>query len=132
MQGNLLKLNSVKVADLLGAQARPQGHGQRFRHAPRFDLTFNATVPDTDKLLAYRAAAELHQRQDRRRVGERRRRGTLDALTLRDVAVTMLGVDGHATGALKIGDAFSFDFPNFALQSADASRLVAVASRPHA
>src|SRR5260370_26157793 len=53
VQGNLLKLNTVKVADLLGAKMDVQGSLTDFGSAPRFDITFNATMPDAAKGIAY-------------------------------------------------------------------------------
>ena len=53
VQGNLLKVNAFKVADLLGAKMDVHGSVTDFGTAPRFDLTFNATMPDTDKVVDY-------------------------------------------------------------------------------
>ena len=53
VQGNLLKLNTVKVADLLGARMDVHGSVTDFGTAPRYDLTFNATMPDADKVIDY-------------------------------------------------------------------------------
>ena len=69
MQGNLLKLNGLKVADLLGAKADVKGSVTDFGTAPRFDLTFNATLPDADKVHRLCRPAEVHERQDRCGIG---------------------------------------------------------------
>ena len=59
VQGNLLKVNAFKVADLLGAKADLKGTVTDFATAPRFDLTFNATLPDADKVIAYAGLPKL-------------------------------------------------------------------------
>ena len=46
VQGNLLKLNGLKIADLLGGKIDLIGSVTDFGAVPRFDVTFNATLPD--------------------------------------------------------------------------------------
>ena len=74
VQGNLLKVNALKVADLLGAKTDLKGIGDRFRHraALRPHLQRHAARRRQGDRLC--RPAETHQRQDRRGVGERRRR----------------------------------------------------------
>ena len=55
VQGRLLKLNGLKVGDLLGAKLDLRGQVSDFGTAPRFDVTFNTTLPDADRLLDYAA-----------------------------------------------------------------------------
>ena len=74
VQGNLLKVNAFKIADLLGAKADLKGTVTDFATAPRYDLTFNATLPDADKVHRLCRPAETPQRQDRCGFGQRRRR----------------------------------------------------------
>ena len=59
LQGNLLKVNAFKIADLLGAKADVKGTVTDFATAPRYDLTFNATLPDADKVLGYAGLPKL-------------------------------------------------------------------------
>ena len=129
VQGNLLKVNAFKVADLLGAKADVKGSVTDFAAAPRYDLTFNATLPDADKVIDYAGLPKFINGKIGARVGERRR-GRHDeragaAQRQRDAA----GQHGrHATGTLALGSNFRFDFPTF--QSADPGRgrLVAAAT----
>ena len=133
VQGNLLKLNTAKVADLLGAKLDVQGSVADFGTAPRFDITFNATMPDADKLIDYAGLPKFANGKIGAASAGGGVAGTLDALTLRDAKATLLGATLRATGALALGQNFRFDFSSFALQTQDASRLLAVATgRPGA
>jgi AsmA-like protein len=128
MQGNLLTLEGIKVADLLGAKLDLKGTIADFASRPRVDLTFNATVPDTEKLLDYAQLPKFLNGKIGPSSASGGVAGTLGAVTLRNVTLTMLGATAHATGALKLGDTVSYDFGNFSLQTPDAGRLIAVAS----
>jgi hypothetical protein len=128
MQGNLLTLDGIKVADLLGAKLDLKGTIADFASRPRVDLTFNATVPDTEKLLDYAQLPKFLNGKIGPSSASGGVAGTLGAVTLRNVTLTMLGATAHATGALKLGDTVSYDFGNFSLQTPDAGRLIAVAS----
>jgi uncharacterized protein involved in outer membrane biogenesis len=128
VQGNLLTIDGVKVADLLGAKLDLKGTVADFSRQPRFDLTFNATIPDTEKLLVYAQLPKFINGKIGPSSASGGVAGTFDALSLRNATVTMLGSTAHATGALKLGQAFSYDFSNFSLQAADAGRLIAVAA----
>jgi uncharacterized protein involved in outer membrane biogenesis len=133
VQGNLLKLSTVKVADLLGAKMNVQGSVSDFGTAPRFDVTFNATMPDADKLIDYAGLPKFANGKIGAASAGGGVSGTLDAITLRDATATLLGATMRATGTLVLGQNFRFDFPSFALQTQDASRLLAVATgRPGA
>lgn len=128
VQGNLLKLNSVKVADLLGAKIDLQGSMADFATAPRYDLTFNATMPDADKVIDYAGLPKFINGKIGALSAGGGVVGTMDAIALRNATVTLLGSTLRATGALSLGQNFRFDFPSFALQTQDASRLLAVAT----
>jgi len=128
MQGNLLTLDGIKVADLLGAKIDLKGTVADFASRPRFDLTFNAIVPDTEKLLDYAQLPKFINGKIGPSSANGGVAGTFDALTLRNVTVTLLGSTVRATGALKMGDPVSYDFSQFSLQTPDAGRLVAAAS----
>jgi hypothetical protein len=128
VQGNVLKLNGIKVADLLGAKLDLRGSVTDFGTVPRFDLTFSTTMPDTEKLLDYAGLPKFINGKIGAASAGGGVAGTMNALTLRDANVTMLGATARATGTLALGDAFSFNFSSFALQAQDASQLVSVAS----
>ena len=128
VQGNVLKLTGIKVADLLGAKLDLKGSVTDFGTAPRFDLTFGATMPNTDKLLDYAGLPKFINGKIGAASASGGVAGTMEALTLRGASVTMLGATAHATGALTLGDAFSFNFSSFSLQTQDASQIVSVAS----
>lgn len=127
-QGRLLKLNGLKVADLLGAKADLKGQVSDFGTAPRFDVTFNASAPDADKLLDYAELPKFLNGKIGAASVSGGIAGTVNTLTLRNLTVTMLGATAHATGNLVPGEKFRFDFSNFDIATTDASRLVSVAT----
>lgn len=127
-QGRLLKLNGLKIADLLGAKADLKGQVSDFGTAPRFDVTFNASAPDADKLLDYAELPRFLNGKIGAASASGGMAGTIDTLTLRNLAVTMLGATAHATGSLVLGEKFRFDFSSFDIGTADASRLVSAAT----
>jgi uncharacterized protein involved in outer membrane biogenesis len=128
LQGNLLKVNALKIADLLGAKADVKGTVTDFATAPRYDLAFNATLPDADKVIAYAGLPKLLNGKIGAVSANGGVLGTMNALALRSVSATMLGSTARVTGALALGSNFRFDFPTFNLQTQDAGRLVAAAS----
>jgi len=128
VQGNLLKVNALKVADVLGAKFDLKGQVADFGTAPRFDLTFNATMPDTDKLLVYAGFPKFLNGKLGASTAGGSVAGTMEALTLRNASVTAAGATARATGSLVLGDRFAFDLSSFALQAQDASGLVSVAT----
>jgi uncharacterized protein involved in outer membrane biogenesis len=128
VQGNLLKVNALKVADVLGAKFDLKGQVADFGTAPRFDLTFNATMPDTDKLLVYAGMPKFLNGKLGASTAGGSVAGTMEALTLRNASVTAVGATARATGSLVLGDKFAFDLSSFALQAQDASGLVSVAT----
>lgn len=128
VQGNLLKFNSIKVADLLGAKLDLRGSVADFGTAPRFDLVFNTSMPNADRLLDYAGLPKFINGKIGAASAGGTVAGTFGAVTLRDVNVTMLGATAHASGALTLGDSFSFNFSSFSLEAQDASQMVSVAS----
>ena len=128
VQGNLLKVNGLKIADLLGARFDLKGQVADFGTAPRFDVTFNATMPDTDKLLVYAGMPKFLNGKLGASTAGGSVAGTMEALTLRNASVTAAGATARATGSLVLGDKFAFDFSSFAVQTQDASGLVSVAT----
>jgi uncharacterized protein involved in outer membrane biogenesis len=128
VQGNLLKVNALKVGDLLGAKFDVKGQVADFGTAPRFDLTFNAAMPDTDKLVVYAGLPKfLNGKLGASTVGGSVS-GTMESLSLRNATVTAAGATARATGSLVLGDKFAFNLSSFALQARDASGLVSVAT----
>ncbi|HEY6715481.1 MAG TPA: AsmA family protein [Reyranella sp.] len=128
VQGNLLKLNTVKVADLLGARLDVHGSVTDFGTAPRYDLTFNATMPDADKVIDYAGLPKFINGKIGPASAGGGVVGTMDVIALRNATATLLGGTMRATGTLALGQNFHFDFSNFALETQDASRLLAVAT----
>jgi uncharacterized protein involved in outer membrane biogenesis len=133
LQGNLLKLNSVRIASLLGARLDAKGSLVDFATAPRFDLAFNAAMPDADKVLAYVGLPKFANGKIGAVTASAGLAGTVDALAVRNASVSLLGSTARATGTLALGQNFRFDLSSFDLQTPDASRLLAVATgRTHA
>jgi len=128
VQGNVLKVNALKVADVLGAKFDLKGQVADFGTAPRFDLTVNATMPDTDKLLVYAGMPKFLNGKLGASTAGGSVAGTMEALTLRNASVTAAGATARATGSLVLGDKFAFDLASFALEAQDASGLVSVAT----
>jgi uncharacterized protein involved in outer membrane biogenesis len=128
VQGNLLKVNGLKLADVLGAKFDFKGQVADFGTAPRFDVTFNANLPDTDKLLVYAGLPKFLNGKLGASTAGGSVAGTMEALTLRNASVTAAGATARATGSLVLGDKFAFDLSNFSVQTQDASRLVSVAT----
>jgi hypothetical protein len=128
VQGNLLTLSSVTIADLLGSKIDLKGSVNDFANRPRFDLSFNAAMPDTDKLIVYAGLPKFVNGKIGAASASGGVAGTMEAVTLRDVTVAMLGATAHATGSLKFADKPQFDLSNFRIHSQDASRLVSVAA----
>lgn len=128
VQGNLLKVSTLKVADVLGAKFDLKGQVADFGTAPRFDLTFSATMPDTDKLLVYAGMPKFLNGKLGASTVAGSVAGTMESLTLRNASVSAAGATARATGSLVLGDKFAFNLSSFALQAQDASGLVSVAT----
>ena len=128
VQGNLLKLNTVKVADLLGAKMDIQGSVTDFGTAPRYDVTFNATMPDADKVIDYAGLPKFINGKIGPASAGGGVVGTMDVIALRNATATLLGGTMRATGTLGLGQNFRFDFSSFALETQDASKLLTVAT----
>jgi hypothetical protein len=133
MQGSVLKLNEVQIADVVGAKLGLRGEIKDMATTPRFDLTFSGAASDTDRLLAF---LELPKPMDGK-IGAASvsggASGTAQDLTLRNVAVDLLGVSARATGRLDLAPTLAFDFSVFQLKSEDASHLIGAArGRPMA
>jgi uncharacterized protein involved in outer membrane biogenesis len=128
VQGDLLTLNAVTVADLLGGKLSAKGAVASVATQPRFDLTVNATLPDADKVLDYAGLPTFINSKMGQASASGAVAGTRDVLALGNVTVGALGSTAHLTGGLALGSAFRFDFSSFSLQADEAARLLAVAT----
>lgn len=128
IQGNLLKVAGLRIGDLLGARLDLKGQVADPLSKPRFDVTFNASMPDTDKLLVYAGLPKFINGKIGASTASGAVAGTREALALRNATATVAGATVRATGSLVLGDRFAFDFPAFSLQADDASRLVSLAT----
>lgn len=128
VQGNLLKLNAAKVADLLGGKMDVAGSITDFGTAPRYDLTFNATLPDADKVIDYAGLPKFINGKIGAASASGGVVGNSSTLALRNASATLLGTTARMTGGLALGQNFRFDFASFNLQTQEAGRLLAVAT----
>lgn len=128
LQGNQIRLNDAKVGDLLGAKLGLKGSITEFGTLPKFDLAYNATIPDADRLLTYAELPSFMNGRIGAATVSGRLNGTRSALTLSDTAVTMLGATARASGTLTLSTPAAFDFGNLTLDADDASRLFSAAS----
>ena len=128
VQGNLLKLNGLRITSLLGARLDAKGSVSGFATAPRFDVTFNATVPDAEKVLAYVGLPKFVNGKIGAVTASGGLAGTVDTLAVRNANLSLLGSTASATGTLALGQSFRFDLSSFSLQTPDASQLLAAAT----
>ncbi|MCA0301501.1 MAG: AsmA family protein [Proteobacteria bacterium] len=128
LQAGVLKVNAVKVGDLLGGKIDARGSITALASQPRFDVSFTASFPDGDKVAAYAGLPWFANGHIGAASASGGLSGTADSLALRDVSVTMLGATARASGTLGLAPTFHFEFPSFGLQAADLGPLVAVAS----
>ncbi len=126
--GNVIKLDDIKVADLVGAKAGLRGQVSDFGSVPRFDLAFNVATSDTDRLLDYAGLPKFMNGKIGAATATGNVAGTREAVTVRDVAVHFLDADARASGKLAFTSPPTFDFSSFSLQAAEVGKLVSVAS----
>jgi uncharacterized protein involved in outer membrane biogenesis len=127
-RANVLQLDDIKVADLLGAKLGLKGLVGDFATAPRFDLTFTETAPDTDTLLAYAGLPDFVNGKIGPSTASGRVAGTRGSVTVHDLAAHLVDSDAKLSGTLAFTAPATFDFPSFHLQSPEAGRLISVAS----
>ncbi len=125
VQGNLLKLNGVKVAGFLGGKLDLKGLVADFGTVPRFDVTFDVSVPDADKAVAAAGVPKLVNGRMGAVSMKGSAAGTAGAITLRDASIGVAGVTARASGTLSLAPAFRFDLPSFSLQAQEAGRFIA-------
>jgi hypothetical protein len=128
LTSDLLKLQDLRVANLLGAKLGLSGLVADYGAAPRFDLSFTVAAPDTDKLLDYAGLPKFMNGTIGPGTASGAVAGTREAVTLRDVAVHALDTDARIAGTLGFADPVPFDFRTFNLQTTDAGKFVSVAS----
>ncbi len=101
LQGSTLRLTDIKVSNLLGARLAVRGTVAGYDTAqPRPDIAFNFEAPDAGRLLKFAGAtapAGLGAASASGGVA-----GSLEQLTLRDVAVTAMGQSVRASGVLSL------------------------------
>lgn len=129
LQGKLVKLNNLRIASALGgARASLRGQLSDLDTVPRYDLTVDINAPDSDRVMGFMGVPVLRGGP----IGAASLAGGIAgsgrSATLRGVRANFLGIVTQATGTLSFDGKGKFDFSDFALQTADASRLVTVAS----
>ncbi len=127
-QGNVVKLEDIKVADLLGSKLGLRGVVSDFGTEPRFDLAFNVATPDTDKLLDYVGLPKFVNGRIGAGTASGAVAGTREAVTVRDVAAHLLDTDARISGTLGFASPVTFDFRTFNLQTPEAGKFVSAAS----
>lgn len=127
-QGNLLQLAGIKIADAAGASIDLSGAVQDFGTAPRFDLSFNVSASDTDRLLNYVQLPHFLNGKIGPATASGAVAGTLSAVTARDVAVNFLNVESRLSGTVTLSHPTAYDFSSFFLHTREAGPLVSVAS----
>ena len=128
LQGSLLKVTTLKVADVLGAKLDVQGSVGDVAIAPRYDLNFTLAAPDADRLFAYAGLPSLGSNKIGALSASGGVAGTRDALMLRNATLSAMGSTGRATGTLVLGPNLRFDFSSFALEMPEAGRVLSVAT----
>src|SRR5262249_6586705 len=128
VQGNLLQLANVIVADAVGAKLGLKGSVTDFGTAPRFNLAFTVAASDADRLLDYAHLPHFLNGKIGAATASGGVAGTSSTVTLRDVAMNFLNTESKVSGRLSFGDTVTYDFPAFFLRTRDASALVSAAS----
>ncbi len=101
LRGSMLRLNDIKVSNLLGARLAVRGTVAGYNTAqPRPDVAFNFEAPDMTRVLKFAGAtapAGLGAVSASGGVA-----GSLEQLTLREVAVNGMGHSVRASGVLSL------------------------------
>jgi len=99
LQGNTLRLNDIKISNLGGGRLAVRGSVANYSAPmPRPDIAFNFEAPDLSRVLKVAgttAPSDLGAVSASGGIA-----GTIEQLTLRDVAVNMAGQSVKATGTL--------------------------------
>lgn len=100
LRGDTLRLNDVKVANLGGARLALRGTVANLSAAqPRPDLAFNFEAPDIDRVLKFAGVPATGMGAVAAQGGIA---GSLEQLSLRELAVRAAGQSVQATGALSL------------------------------
>lgn len=101
LQGNTLRLNDIKISNLGGGRLAVRGSVANYSAPmPRPDIAFNFEAPDLSRVLKVAgttAPSDLGAVSASGGIA-----GTIEQLTLRDVAVNMAGQSVKATGTLAL------------------------------
>mgnify|MGYP001807701954 CR=1 FL=1 len=101
LQGNTLRLNDIKISNLGGGRLAVRGSVANYSAPmPRPDIAFNFEAPDLSRVLRVAgttAPSDLGAVSASGGIA-----GTIEQLTLRDVAVNMAGQNVKATGTLSL------------------------------
>ena len=101
LQGNTLRLNDIKISNLGGGRLAVRGSVANYSAPmPRPDIAFNFEAPDFSRVLKVAgttAPSDLGAVSASGGIA-----GTIEQLTLRDVAVNMAGQSVKATGTLSL------------------------------
>ncbi|WP_439611585.1 AsmA family protein [Reyranella sp.] len=101
LQGNTLRLNDIKISNLGGGRLAVRGSVANYSAPmPRPDIAFNFEAPDLSRVLKVAgttAPSDLGAVSASGGIA-----GTVEQLTLRDVAVNMAGQSVKATGTLSL------------------------------
>jgi len=128
LQGNRLQLAAMRIGDVAGAQLDLKGTVSDFGTVPRFDLAFNVSTQDADRLLDYADLPRFMNGKIGPITASGAVAGTFDSVAVRDVAMNFLNTESRLSGTLSFGDSFAYDFPSFFLHTRDATALVSAAS----
>jgi uncharacterized protein involved in outer membrane biogenesis len=128
LAGSTLKLNDMKIADLLGAKAAFHGSVTDLTSVPRFDLVASVSTPAADTLLPLIGVLSPFKGKIGALTASGGVAGTASALSLNGFHATLLGASVTAAGTVTLAPAMQFNFSEFSLQAPDVSGLVAAAT----
>ena len=127
-QGDRLDLNGLSVRDLLGAKLEAKGTVADYGTSPKFDLSYTARMSDADSIFDHFGLPTFINGRIGAAFSSGKISGTLSDIAVRDLAVGMLDVTFRATGTVRMGDEFAYDFARFSMQTQNMSRLLATAT----
>jgi AsmA family len=127
-QGRRLDLNGLSVRDMLGAKLEAKGTVADYGITPRFDLSYTAQMSDADSIYEHFGLPTFINGRIGAAFSSGKISGNLSDIAVRDLAVSMLDATFRATGTVRLGEKFAFDFARFSMQTQDVSRLLAAAT----
>ena len=128
VQGNRLELNRLGVRDLVGATIQARGAVTNYGTSPEFNLSYSSRMSDADRVFEHFALPTFINGRIGTALSTGTITGTLRDITVRDLTVNMLDVAFRATGTVRMGQDFAFNFPRFSMETADPARLLATAT----